>query len=274
MPEASTALGSRRNAAHQGPVFLPWHRLMLMLLERNMQRVLGKATFGLPYWDWAADGELPVSEQSSSPLWDDTGIGGGGDPADSNAVKTGPFRDTSAFRVRIWADSANRMWAVDRPLRRRFAPAQPRSGGFSLPKRDHIAAALDLDYDDTDWDFDSTRFRNMLEGWLPLPDPALPDPNLHNRVHVWVGGDMAPSTSPNDPVFYLNHCNVDRLWAAWQSRHGNRNYAPSDDEDPSLFRHRPSDPLLSFFARDNTGAPWRVSDMFDVSTIYTYDTLD
>ena len=35
-----TPPGSRRNAAHQGPVFLPWHRLMLLLLERNMQRVL------------------------------------------------------------------------------------------------------------------------------------------------------------------------------------------------------------------------------------------
>jgi tyrosinase len=22
--------------------------------------------------------------------------------------------------------------------------------------------------------------------------------------------------APNDPVFYLNHCNVDRLWAEWQ----------------------------------------------------------
>src|SRR6185295_15073290 len=32
--------GSGRNAAHQGPVFGPWHRIMLMILEQNLQRVL------------------------------------------------------------------------------------------------------------------------------------------------------------------------------------------------------------------------------------------
>jgi tyrosinase len=39
---------------------------------------------------------------------------------------------------------------------------------------------------------------------------------MHNRVHICIGGDMGSSTSPNnDPVFYLNHCNVDRIWAVW-----------------------------------------------------------
>jgi len=40
-------------------------------------------------------------------------------------------------------------------------------------------------------------------------------PCVHNRVHVWVGGDMLPSSSPTDPVFYMNHCNIDRIWEAW-----------------------------------------------------------
>ena len=39
---------------------------------------------------------------------------------------------------------------------------------------------------------------------------------LHNRVHLWVGGNMAPMTSPNDPVFFLHHCFVDKAWADWQ----------------------------------------------------------
>jgi tyrosinase len=34
-----------RNAAHRGPVFLPWHRLMLVLLELQLQgSVASKAT--------------------------------------------------------------------------------------------------------------------------------------------------------------------------------------------------------------------------------------
>ena len=24
---------------------------------------------------------------------------------------------------------------------------------------------------------------------------------------------------PNDPVFYLNHCNVDRIWEGWMQKH-------------------------------------------------------
>lgn len=37
-----------RNAAHSGPVFLPWHRLMLVLFELQLQRVLGNDQVGLP----------------------------------------------------------------------------------------------------------------------------------------------------------------------------------------------------------------------------------
>jgi tyrosinase len=40
---------------------------------------------------------------------------------------------------------------------------------------------------------------------------------MHGRGHGYVGGDMdGSSASPNDPVFFLHHAQVDRLWAAWQ----------------------------------------------------------
>jgi hypothetical protein len=39
---------------------------------------------------------------------------------------------------------------------------------------------------------------------------------MHNRIHAYVGGSMGPPTSPNDPVFWLHHCYVDKLWADWQ----------------------------------------------------------
>ncbi|MFB6367631.1 tyrosinase family protein [Paenibacillus elgii] len=41
----------------------------------------------------------------------------------------------------------------------------------------------------------------------------------HVNAHNWTGGTMASTGSPGDPLFYLHHCNVDRLWAIWQRNH-------------------------------------------------------
>jgi tyrosinase len=40
---------------------------------------------------------------------------------------------------------------------------------------------------------------------------------LHGGPHVWVGGTMATYVSPADPIFWLHHANIDRLWNLWPS---------------------------------------------------------
>lgn len=43
---------------------------------------------------------------------------------------------------------------------------------------------------------------------------------LHNGVHVWVGGEMTDTRFAGwDPVFWAHHTMVDRLWALWQLSH-------------------------------------------------------
>ena len=37
---------------------------------------------------------------------------------------------------------------------------------------------------------------------------------------------MMPMTSPNDPVFFMHHCMVDKLWYEWQLRFPNQGYLP------------------------------------------------
>ena len=37
----------------------------------------------------------------------------------------------------------------------------------------------------------------------------------HNGVHATILGDMGNFTSPLDPIFWLHHCNIDRIWASW-----------------------------------------------------------
>jgi len=50
--------------------------------------------------------------------------------------------------------------------------------------------------------------------------PALENP--HGGLHVWVGGDMGQVPfAAYDPIFWVHHCNVDRLWYEWQEVHGN-----------------------------------------------------
>jgi tyrosinase len=41
----------------------------------------------------------------------------------------------------------------------------------------------------------------------------------HNSVHMHIGGTMGdPSISPGDFLFFMHHCEVDRLWWTWQQR--------------------------------------------------------
>lgn len=40
----------------------------------------------------------------------------------------------------------------------------------------------------------------------------------HNNTHVWVSGDMGTFMSPRDPVFWMHHCNIDRIWASWSQK--------------------------------------------------------
>jgi tyrosinase len=84
-------------------------------------------------------------------------------------------------------------------------------------------------YDRSPWDYHATpSLRNWLEGNTGMPTPA-----MHNRVHEWVGGDMRAGTSPNDPVFWFHHANVDRIWAGWQNRRGVSNYVGPPGQGPN-----------------------------------------
>ena len=42
------------------------------------------------------------------------------------------------------------------------------------------------------------------------------EPRPHNNVHNLIGGAMSSIlTSPRDPLFWVHHANIDRLWVAW-----------------------------------------------------------
>ncbi|MGH8897274.1 MAG: tyrosinase family protein [Egibacteraceae bacterium] len=254
-----------RNFAHRGPIFLPWHRFMLLLFEAHLRRVLDAPSFGLPYWDWTADGDMPVPAPD---LWTiNAAVGGTGDP-----VTTGPFafhaEDPSAsFQVFFQFEGFIGGILLDRAgrgLRRQLGQAP----GLPLPKTAEVGRLLadESSYDSPDWDTASLGFRNHLESGRDLVAPV--PSRLHNGVHGWVSGDMGLTTSPNDPVFYLHHCNVDRLWEAWLTQRG-RTYVPTQTTPGAPEGHRLEDEITSFVSAATTTP----ADMLDVGAFYEYDVL-
>lgn len=242
-----------RNAAHSGPSFLPWHRYFLLRFEGYLRVALGDANFRLPYWEWSADAALVDPRQS--PLWAQNALG--------------RFTVPGQWQVRI-APAERGLARLSPP--RALQRALGQEG--ALPSRDAVRTVLrdQILYDAPPYNSFSSGFRNFLEGW---EGPA----RIHNNVHVWVGGDMTDSTSPNDPIFYLHHCNVDRIWQAWQVRNPNTPYVPPQSAPATLAFHRLEDTLYTVFREATPVTPRSVLNPLALAAPlgadarYDYDTL-
>ncbi|MCZ4121931.1 tyrosinase MelC2 [Streptomyces sp. H39-S7] len=218
---------------HRSPSFLPWHRRFLLEFEQALQSVDPQVM--LPYWDWTQD------RTASASLWGADFLGGDGRAADAQ-VTTGPFAFNSGrWTVNVRVDS------------RSFLRRALGGGGRPLPTRAEVDSVLAMPvYDMAPWNSRSNGFRNHLEGWRGV--------NLHNRVHVWVGGQMGTGVSPNDPVFWLHHCFIDKLWADWQRLHPTSPYLPAAGT-PDVVDLR------------ETMKPWNditPADLIDHTSRYTY----
>ncbi|MEU6486067.1 tyrosinase family protein [Streptomyces sp. NPDC046887] len=220
---------------HRSPSFLPWHRRFLLQFEQALQAI--DPEVALPYWDWSAD------RTTRATLWAPDFLGGTGRASDGR-VMDGPFAASgNRWRISVRVDGRDY-------LRRSLG-----SGGRQLPTRAEVDSVLAMaTYDTAPWNSASDGFRNHLEGWRGV--------NLHNRVHVWVGGQMGTGVSPNDPVFWLHHAFVDKLWADWQARHPGSPYLPAAGT-PNVVD------------LNDTMRPWNdttPADMLDHTRHYTFDT--
>lgn len=154
-------------------------------------------------------------------------------------------------------------WLVD------FLPAKDPVTGLQPPGRQnstspHWINANDIDIivnqfsiQDTGLadENDYTKFTWGIEGWGMRPDEtALP---AHNHGHAWIGGIMNHTRkSPTDPMFWLLHAEVDRLWQIW----------------------RQNNPLATprLTGDDRVMDPWVESydDLLDIAALgYTYDSM-
>lgn len=199
--QEATVNGMSMNVAHRGPGFLPWHREFLQQFENALQSIDPSVT--IPYWDWAYD-------PNGDKIFTDDFMGGDGDPDENYAVTTGPFQ-AGEWQCVEW--NGSHMQPMPSPdLERAFGVQSPMPT-FAQCVSVMQAASV---YDTSPWnDRPRATFRLLLETVL------------HNRVHMYVGGHMGDTLiSPNDPVFWLHHANVDRLWARWQEVCPSAEYEP------------------------------------------------
>ena len=280
--------------AHANPAFPPWHRKLLLLYEQALRDVSGK-DIRLPYWDW-------TDKASTDAMLSPDFMGPAGDPSCQPdcawAVVEGPFRKgewelTIATQMEKYKPMHPWTWIV-----RAIGQYEPEFYGYpvSLPTEPEIQTAMEIaDYDVEPFNHtaDPTRsFRSYLEGFGPVPsDPdAVQSQHMHNIGHDWISGawkisdgtmrvgTMEPlDISPSDPVFFIHHCNVDRLWAEWQRTDPARMdaYTPDSGDYPSGWKRGDEMfPYKLFAGNPAVGVDMTPGDFLDfVALGYTYDTL-
>ena len=181
---------------HSSFFFLSWHRMYIYFFECILRDASGDSNLALPYWDYSNTAHLAL------PL---------------------PFREP--------ADASNPLYVERR---------NPRiNDGFLIPESLVLhTQAFNL------VDFTPPPNSNLSFGGRRVPGPhhfGGPFGSLentpHNQIHTQVGGTdpplppgwMATALSPLDPIFWLHHANIDRLWKRWLDQGGNRKNPVDDD---------------------------------------------
>ncbi|MGY3439911.1 tyrosinase family protein [Marinovum sp. KMM 9879] len=204
---------------HQSWYFLPWHRGYLIALEEVLRAAIKDLggphdTWALPYWNYFADGQNILPAEFRDPSWP----GGGNDNPLFVHQRWGPMGGTSAFDLKMLTN----LGAMDDPVF--TGPGNGVALGFGGP---------------------TTGFS---PGGAAGNGGCESDP--HNVVHGLVGGRNPtetfsdgtplpglmsnPLTAALDPIFYLHHCNIDRLWNAWNDLPpGKPVNSPSDWTNPN-----------------------------------------
>jgi hypothetical protein len=197
--------------AHQGSAFGPWHREFLLRFELALQSF--DATVMLPYWDWTD------SVGNANVLFDDLGMGTDGDPLNGDQIQNGylaqdrPGSGVNVTPLPAWYPPTMNGWQCDPRLviNATYNNLRRNLGLFTgLATQVHVRNTLNTPAAPAATDaLTYMTFRTQLEGGT----------RMHNNTHNWfgVGSHMrSPSQSPNDPMFFLHHCQCDRLWALWQ----------------------------------------------------------
>ncbi|KGG52309.1 hypothetical protein DI09_18p150 [Mitosporidium daphniae] len=150
--------------------------------------------------DWSIDSQAP--EQSI--VFSDAYFGGNGDPSNGGCLSTGPYAN----------------WNVSIP--QTHCLARSFNGGTKISS--FVAPVILALIISQSNDFDA--FRQAIES------------TPHAAPHINIGGDMRTMYSPNDPLFYLHHAYVDKVWYSFQLKNNKSFFYAFDSEtNPNINRN-------------------------------------
>src|SRR6185436_17775392 len=241
-----------KQCQHGSWYFLPWHRGYLLSLEACIRaevvKLGGPKTWALPYWNYfGPNNENQLLPAFATPDWPDG--------KDSNPLfikqRYGPNDDGNVF---IPLDQVN-------------------LNAMNVPDFTGVSNGDDPDFGGVDTGFE--------HGGSPHGDL---ESQPHDYVHVFTDksnpqnqnlpGLMSdPDTAGLDPIFYLHHANIDRLWEVWiqgSVSQGNPKQASWKNGPAAAGERGFSMPLPP------KGAPWNYTpdQMADLSKLdYTYDDV-
>jgi Common central domain of tyrosinase/Polyphenol oxidase middle domain len=220
---------------HGSYYFFSWHRMYLYFFERILRAASGDPNLALPYWNWSD----PSQRALPQPFWQ---------PQTGNPLYIPPSYTEPDGTV-----LEGRPAGVD-------AGTSILSGG-----------TVDFSVAFADTNFDSPAGNGLSFGGqiasptqFNSPHGAL-ESQPHDVVHVALSGLMGdPDTAAQDPIFWLHHANIDRLWNHWIAQGGGR----QDPTDAAWLNT-----IFTFF--DENGTAVQMSGQQIVNTVaqlgYRYD---
>ncbi|KAL2212969.1 Di-copper centre-containing protein [Sarocladium strictum] len=170
---------------HNTANFLAWHRYYTWAYETALRDECGYTGYQ-PYWNWDRYANDPVN----SPIFDGGEGSLGGNSNGGGCAQTGPFDELKVNMGPGYNLNYNPR-CLKRDVQRRFAQQCTADKTMSVLNENSI-----------------TRFQDHMQY----------SNGIHAGGHFTIGGDPGGDvfTSPGDPVFYLHHAMIDRVWWIWQ----------------------------------------------------------
>src|SRR3954467_8780336 len=220
----SAPLSLQRQCEHESWFFFPWHRIYLYCFEQIVRKAV--VASGGPD-DWTL------------PYWN-YDLGG------EFASLPEPFRQPAGAQNPLFVAGRRPYYNAGGPL-----PELVSSEDEALALREFIGNAMFGG---------NNRSPHRPRFW---GQPGLPEETPHGTVHVQLGGWMRnPEEAAQDPIFWLHHANIDRIWAVWNEREGNANPTESGWSD-----HR-----FEFFDEEGNQVAKVCGEVTETSLLgYTYD---